>query len=433
MRDNFFTKHSVIKSTFIVMVISGIGYILSFFSQILIAKYFGTSKDVDAFVAAKIIPDVLYGMVTVIFTTVFIMCFSKYIHHKKKSHTIAQNTFTIALIGGVVGTGLLIIFAPMLAKIVAPGFDAERILVTTQLLRILSVSVLLLSLISLMTGILYSYHEFLFSNLLKVFLPLGIIMGILFLSGVLGIKSLAVGTVIGVGFTLIFQGYKLYKKGFSYRWRFNLKDRVFLQILQLSWPLLISSLFFYVNRTVNTMFASLLPSGNVAILNYAFIIVSTPVILFSGSITTTTYPLLSQLHIKNKQKSLKEIFDGTVRWTILLLVPISLVFIFFGKVMIRILFERGAFTSANTIEVSGALVFYSIGLVAMGLQAALFNLLHSKRKMKLVMILMIIMFISNLAFNTLFIKGLGYHGLALAMSLAYWINVGIGWVIVRKI
>ena len=49
------------------------------------------------------------------------------------------------------------------------------------------------------------------------------------------------------------------------------------------------------------------------------------------------------------------------------------------------------------------------------------------------MILMIIMFISNLAFNTLFIKGLGYHGLALAMSLAYWINVGIGWVIVRKI
>ena len=422
----------ILKSTLIVMVVTIFGYLFSFFSQILVAQHFGTSKEADAFVAAKIIPDVLYGMVTVIFTTVFIMCFSKYMHHKKKSHTIAQNMFNIALLSGIVGMVLLIIFAPMLAKMVAPGFDAKRILITTQLIRILSVSVLLLSLISLMTGILYSYHEFLFSSLLKVFLPLGIMMGILFLSGTLGIKSLAVGTVIGVGLTIIFQGYTLYKKGFSYQWHFNLKDKVFLHMLKLSWPLLISSLFFYVNRTVNTMFASLLPSGKVAVLNYAFMIVSTPAILFSGSITTTTYPIFTRLQVKNDHESLERVFHKTVRWIVLLLVPMSLVFIFLGKFMIRILFERGAFTAANTVEVNEALVFYSIGLVAMGLQAALFNLLHSKKKVKLVMILMIVMFISNVGFNALFIDRLGYRGLALAMSLAYWVNVGIGWVMVKE-
>lgn len=426
-------KRSLIWSTSVVMVVTLIGYILSLISQMLIAYYFGASKEVDAFVAAKIIPDIFFGIATVLFTTVFVIVFSKIKDTKEKALCIIQKSTTLALVGGVVSAAVLMVLAPYAARIVGPGFDVERIILTTQLIRIVAVGIIFLALTSLFTGVLYSYHRFFVPTLLKVFIPLGIVIGIILMQKSVGVMSLALGMVAGIIVAMIVQLVAVYKEGFRYTWVFDLKDIFFLDVMKLSWPLLISSIFFYITRAVNNIFASWLPMGTVAVLNYAFALVLVPVTLFSQSITTTTYPLLTSFHTQNDHASFREMFSRKMKWIVFVLVPLSCIFIFFGDVLITFFFERGAFSAANSAEVGSALLFYSIGMVAMGLQAGMFNVLHAQKKVKQVMWLMGLLLVSNVVFNALLIGPMSYKGLALSMSLAYWVNVAVGWWMVRKI
>ena len=68
----------------------------------------------------------------------------------------------------------------------------------------------------------------------------------------------------------------------------------------------------------------------------------------------------------------------------------------------------------------------------MGLHFTILNILYAQQRIKIGMFLTILLFVSNVIFNIILIKPLSYVGLALAMSLAQWVTVGVGWFILRN-
>ena len=168
---------------------------------------------------------------------------------------------------------------------------------------------------------------------------------------------------------------------------------------------------------LDTWLASFLIAGSISFLYYANRIFQLPLALFAIALSIAIFPSVSKkIKAKDEPQALKEFKKGF--WILLYLLTASTVGgIIFSKEIIWLLFEHGAFTRGNTIEVGQVLQMYMIGLIPYGLNKLfalwLYANLQQLKAAKIATISLIVYAI--LAF--LLIKPLEAQGLALASSL----------------
>jgi putative peptidoglycan lipid II flippase len=166
------------------------------------------------------------------------------------------------------------------------------------------------------------------------------------------------------------------------------------------------------------LFASFLVAGSMAYLDYAWLMIMTPLAL-AMAIGTAVFPTLSEASALERGSHLRQVFHVSLRMILFLTIPASIGLIVLGEPVIRLFFERNQFTSDSTSATTFALVFFAIGLAGhatVEIVDRVFYALHDTRSPVLVAVSAIVL---NVVLSLILMRTpLNYGGLALANSIA---------------
>jgi putative peptidoglycan lipid II flippase len=121
---------------------------------------------------------------------------------------------------------------------------------------------------------------------------------------------------------------------------------------------------------------------------------------------------------QNDKKGVLNIIEKSSNIINLIIIPLAFYLIVFSNDVIKILFERGNFTSAQTNITANIMRCYAIGLLGYGFQDVFTRALHAYKIVKCTIKASIVMVIINIILDFLFFKSIGSYGIALASSLA---------------
>jgi putative peptidoglycan lipid II flippase len=156
----------------------------------------------------------------------------------------------------------------------------------------------------------------------------------------------------------------LFRTDFRFMPRLNLKDPGLHRILKLMAPAVFGLAALQINVFINTYFASSLQEGSISWLNYAFRFFQFPVGVFGVAISVAALPLLARQAATKDFARLKETFTSSLTMAFSLTIPATVGLVLLAEPIIRIIFEHGNFSAADTFKTAEALRFYALGLFA---------------------------------------------------------------------
>ncbi|MFH1564518.1 MAG: murein biosynthesis integral membrane protein MurJ [bacterium] len=407
---------------------------LGLFRDRILAGTFNAGTELDIYFAAFRLPDLVYNLLVLgALSAGFIPVFVGYINNhtctkdNKEAWRLANNILNILAIALVCLCLILIIFAPLLVKIVAPGFTGEQSIITTKMIQIMMASPILLGLSSVFGGILQSFKRFFIYSLAPIFYNIGIIIGALYFVKFWGIYGLAWGVVFGASLHFINQMAASFFLGYRYKKIIDLKDRGTRKILKMMPPRTLTLAVTQINLLVITAIASTLKDGSISIFNFANNLQGFPIGIFGVSFAIAVFPTLSELAAQNNKEEFIKNFSITFRQILFFVIPISFFLIVLRAQTVRIVYGTGKFDWNSTILTMNTLAFFCLSLFSQSLSPILvrgFYAYHDSRTPLYVAIIGVcVNIILSLFFTSYF--NLGVIGLALAFSVASWCNMGL--------
>ena len=179
---------------------------------------------------------------------------------------------------------------------------------------------------------------------------------------------------------------------------------------------------------VNTLLASLLPAGTVSYLYYADRVMEFPLGIFGIALATAALPSMSRQAAQRDLSALRATLEWALRMSAFVAVPATVGLLLLGGPIVRLLFQRGEFTAADSVLTAQALAGYAVGLPAFSatrIAAQTFYALGDTRTPVLVGFVSVAV---NVVLALLLMWPLQHVGLALASSLSSYVNVlGLCW------
>ena len=432
------SKKHILKSAGIIGSATVISRILGFVRDILIARFFGTARYAQAFVVAFRIPNMLRDLIGEGATNAaFVPVLSEYSQTRKKEEFwhLANVLLNVVLIVLSAVTLLGVVFAPLIVRLIAPGFiaDPEKLNITIHLTRFLFPYVLLVGLLAYSMGILNSLKHFSAPAFAPAILNLSIIICALLRQG--SVMALAIGVLVGGVVQLLVQLPVLHSRGFRFGFKSGLRHAAVKKIGVLLVPRILGSCVYQINIFVNTMLASLariVGEGGVAALYYANRIFQFPLAIFGIAVAQAALPTMSREALESGLGKLKETLSFSLRAVNFIMVPASLGLMVLARPITAGLFERGMFDSYSTSITSRALVFYSIGLFSYAGIKMLVSCFYSLKDTLMPVKIASVSLILNIVLNLILMFPLKISGLALATSISGSFNFFMLFFMLRK-
>jgi putative peptidoglycan lipid II flippase len=341
------------------------------------AYYFGAAGKINAFTIAFQIPNLIRALVAdAALSSAFVPVFVDLLRtDKKRAWRVASTLFWLMLLGLTALSAVFILLAPYIMRIFGdPGSDAA---LAVGLSRVLFPIVTLLGVSGIIVGILNSYDEFTVPAISPVFWNIAIIVGL-----VIGVPraetmdaklyvyagSILVATFIQVFLPLPWLRGRDDRLRAVIDWRDPAVKRVFVNMI----PVTLGLGLINVNAVIDMAFASRVIDPDLAptAIQKAFLVYMLPQGMFSVAIATVLFPTLARQASVARGTGDYTGFARTVslglRQIAFLLIPAAVVSAVLAGAIIRLLFQRGAFTPPQTPVVASALAAFSLGLVFNG-------------------------------------------------------------------
>ena len=177
------------------------------------------------------------------------------------------------------------------------------------------------------------------------------------------------------------------------------------------------------NLLVDTILASLLGFGSISYLYFADRIAQLPLGIIGIALGTTLLASLSKSNaIKDDKQFSKELIIS-FKIGLFFSIPATFVFINFSDLIIKVLFERGEFSSQETFQTSKALLAYAFGIPAFIMLKSCQPAFLAQGNTKTPMYVGLILLILNIALSFTLMNYLKHAGIALATSIVSWIGI----------
>lgn len=433
MTDQTQNKKTIAGSAAVVSIAVMCSRVLGLIREQVFAGMFGAGYAYDCFVVAFRIPNLLRdlfgeGALSAAFVTVF----AQYDAIKTKEETwqLASNVLTFIAILLSLITLLFIYFSDSIVSLLAPQYAniSGKIELTAQMTMIMAPFLVFISLSAVVMGMLNTKGRFFIPALASSFFNLGSIIGGTTLAVVLpkfgypAIVGMAFGTLIGGVLQLGSQLPTLYKTGFTYKPYLNFSDPGLKKILTLMLPATIGLAPTQINLLIGTNFATSCVEGSVSWLNYAFRLVQLPIGLFGVALSVAMLPVLARQAAKKNIAEMKETMVSSLIMVFALTLPATIGLIILAEPIIRLIFEHGAFTAADTLATAQTLSFYAVGLFAYSANKVLVPAFYALEKSKYPVIASFMAIGFNYTIITLTIERFQHLAIALSMSCTMLLN-----------
>ncbi len=176
-----------------------------------------------------------------------------------------------------------------------------------------------------------------------------------------------------------------------------------------------------ISAFIDTILATFLMTGSVSYLFYANRVFQLPLAIIAIATATVLFPTVSKA-LKNHQEEIAYKYLNQAFWLLVFLLGGSMIGgILLAEPIVWLLFERGKFTSAETLETVSVLRMYMIGLLPFGL-AKLFSLfLYASHRHLRAAKISIYSLITSVTLSLVLMHSMGASGLALAGSIGGWV------------
>jgi putative peptidoglycan lipid II flippase len=439
--------------------------ILGLVREIVFTTLFGAGRELDAFIAAFRIPNLLRDLFAEgALSAAFVATFARKLEREgeRSAWDLASRVFNLLAIGvgAIVCVGLLV--TPAIVDAVAPGFRAEpgKAELTIELTRILLPFLLFVALAAVAMGVLNTRGVFGVPASASTFFNLGSIVGGLSFAAWLApdylaavwdhargratpipleqtapaLVGMAIGTLFGGLLQFLVQVPSLARVGFSWRPLVGFRDPGVREVLRLMGPAAIGVAAVQVNVLVNTTFASELGDGPVSWLGVAFRFMYLPIGMFGVALGTAVLPSISRAAARGDLDEFRRHVGQALRLLVVLCVPAALGLAVAAEPIIALVYEHGRFGPEDTRAAATALSAYSVGLTGYAaikvLGPAFYALDDTRTPMRVSLASVAV----NLLLNWLAVRvlGFGHGGLALTTSVVALTNAAALLVILRS-
>jgi putative peptidoglycan lipid II flippase len=341
--------------------------------QRVIAHYFGLELEADAWSAAFRIPNFLQnvfgeGVLSASFIPVYARLVSRGEGREADRVAGAVASLLALMVSVIVLVG---VFAtPWIIDAVALGFTGEKRALTIQLVRILFPALGMLVLSAWCLGVLNSHHRFLLSYTAPVLMNAAMIATLIAFGGGTPLPRLAEllawGAVAGSVMQFGVQLPTVFRVAPNLRFALDTASDDVRVVVRNFMPVFISRGVVQVSVYVDTLLATLLPTGAVAALSNAQMLYVLPVSLFGMSVSAAELPAMSGIGGADVAglASLRARLAAGLRQIAFFVVPSAVAFVALGDVIAGALFETGRFNRSDSVYVWGILAGSAVGLLA---------------------------------------------------------------------
>ncbi|HXF54156.1 MAG TPA: murein biosynthesis integral membrane protein MurJ [Hyphomicrobiaceae bacterium] len=417
--------------------------VLGFMRDILIAAVLGSGAVADAFFVAFRFPNLfrrLFGEGA--FNAAFVPLFAKRLEGEGEAAAKSFAEEALAALAFVlVGFSALAMLAmPWLMLLLAPGFvaDPQKYDLAVLLTQIAFPYLLCMSIVALLSGVLNSLNRFWAAAAAPIVLNLVLIAAIagagwfgLYQQPQAGVM-LAWGVSVAGFAQLTLMGVAVRRAGFTLRLRWPRMTEGVRRLVALGIPGLVAGGITQINIVIGTIIASL-QAGAVSYLYYADRLYQLPLGIVGVAIGVVLLPDLARKLKAGDEAAALDSQNRSLELGLLLTVPAAVALAVAADPMIRVLFERGAFGASDTTATAAALAAFAVGLPSFVLikvfQPAYFAREDTATPMRFAAVNMAANALGSGMLFLLFREmGLmGHVGIALATSLAGWLNAALLW------
>ncbi len=360
-------------------------------------------------------------------TTAFIPVITELLIKNKEEEAwrVASTVLNMALIGFLFLGLAIFIFAEPLSQLIAPGFTGEKLAVMANLTRIMLLAQLFFILSNFLSAIIQSSKRFLFPAIAPVAYNLGIIIGIVFFSPMMGIYGAAWGVVIGTFLHFAIQIPVIIHLKIRYQPTIDVNNQHAREIGKLMLPRTLGLAVAQVNFTIDTILASLISASSITVFNFASHLAQLPIGLFGATIAQATLPTLSEEQAKENPENFKTTLLNSFHQILFLTLPATAILIVLRIPVVRLVFGSKTFPWEATVLTGRTLAFLGLGIVAQGLIQLLVRAFYALRDSKTPVKIGIFSFAVNIGASlaAIFVLKLPVWGLALSSSIGDLVNV----------
>ncbi len=349
---------SVTEAAFIISFFTLISQLLGVLRDRLFAYYIGPGENLDVYLAAFRIPDFLYIILsTLISATVLIPLLVKTESMEQRKHI--NVLFSVFITCVIILSLITMLFMPIIAHFVAPGFTDEQTHKLILLSRIMLISPVMLG-VSNFIGSINQYHKKFFAYAsAPVMYNIGIILGIIFFYTSFGIYGLGLGVVLG-GFLHLLAQLVAYSSS-DYKLSFvAITDMTIIkEVLRVSIPRTVTLSLASLLLVVLTAIASFLEPGSISLMTFGLNIAFVPLGLVGIPFATASFPYLVSL-FKEKDPSVHFVIKKTLSKIIFWTTTLVALFIIFRAHIVRIILGTELFSWEDTTTTSALVLFFQL-------------------------------------------------------------------------
>ena len=376
----------VARAAGLVMVLFVASRTMGLLREMVIARQFGTSAELDAYLAAFRLPDLFFALMAGgALGSAFIPVFAGYLAHDDEpgAWRLASAVINwVFLLLSVAGALAALLAPTLVAYIIAPGFSPAQQALTVELMRWMLVSTVIFGVSGVVMGILNARQHFLLPALAPVIYNAAIIAGVLLLGPTMGVRGATIGVVVGAIGHLLLQLPELRRQGMRYTLELAPHDPGVREVGRLMAPRALGQAAVELNHLVNVTLASLLRAGSISALNYGRLMMLLPQGVIAQSVAIAAFPTFSALAARGEKDELRHILATSLRSVLYLTLPATLGLIWLREPLVSAIFGGGEFDAWSIQATAWALTFYALGLVGhavVEIVARAFYALHDTR------------------------------------------------------
>ncbi len=426
-------KSGIVKSTSYVMIVLVVVKIIGFLKQAVIAAYFGTSIDMDLYlIASDFITEVgtvFFSSLSVNFLTMFVQLLVK--KGKKEADVLLSNTLIFFIPVAVAIIMVIWIFTDPISALIASGYGAAQRKIVGKYIRIVSIVIINICISNICTAVLEGEKIFLPGKFVGIIQSVCLVIACVGFSGQHGIYSILYGIIAYYIIQNIFLLYFVFRDN-KFCVRQFWKDKRVVELVKLCLPLFISNAVVQINIIVDKSIASHLESGSVAALSYSNFLFQAVHSIVIGSLCTVVFSYFSTYVATKEHNKIVDILRKGTADLLLLLLPLSVVFLVNAETIVRVIYARGAFDEKSVTATTYAFIGYTIGIIFVTVRDLLVRAHYAFQDTKRPMLNGMLGVVINIVLSAILANYVGVFGIAVADSVSYFVVLLLAMKTIKK-
>ena len=355
------------RAVYVLALFALLSSLLALLRDRIFAHLFGAGETLDLYVAAFRIPDFLFvAMGALVSVYVLIPELSRRSGSEQRDYidTIIVG-FSILVIVLCSAAALL---APAILSLLFPQFVSSGLLPELTLLtRIMLLQPVLLGFSNILGAITQSRHRYVLYAISQPLYNVGIIIGALVFYPMFGIAGLALGVVLGAAFHVGVQLPSIVADNYFQRLPRLFEPKALMATAFVSIPRALALSMNQITFSGLIALAGLLPTGSIAVFNFAYNLQSVPLVLIGASYSVAAFPGLAAALAAGDRRRFLDQMATAARYVIFWSLPAVALIIVLRAHVVRVILGSGAFDWTDTRLVAACFALFALSLVAQGL------------------------------------------------------------------